>query len=237
MEGYIDPYYRQPVGGKPYFQRGAIAWFPASFLMDSFYRLKPNHYNPAKNAPDYYTATEYTPADVHSLKNGVFHHAPIHDQQLGLNEEFVVQRMKLRKGIVFSTALDTPNLPERDLKRVPSHWYHDCFVLLPVYSLEDETKNPKFPARFIEHVKAYAYPQLFHLPADYGGGMRQSVVRFDRMQVVHKQYLRADNLWLAEDALIVLEEWLRFYLFGELDENKGLVALYRKDVLSKLAVP
>ena len=235
MDGFIDHYYRDPSAGQPYYQRGAIVWLPSSFLMDSFFRLTPDHYNPAKKAPDFYTAKKFEPADLHKRVAGLFHHAPVYDQELGLNEEFVIQRMKLRKGVIFSAAIEAPNLLPADKKRVPAHWYHDCFVVLPIYTLEDAKKNPKFPARFIEYIKAYAYPQMFHLKEDYGKGMRQSAIRFDRMQIVHKQYLQAANVWLSEDILYALDEWFRFYVFGELDEQSGLVAQYRKTMLAKLA--
>jgi hypothetical protein len=85
--------------------------------------------------------------------------------------------------------------------------------MLPIYTLETEQRQPKYPARFVARLKAYAFPQLFHLPRGEAFGMRESVVRFDRIQVVPKQFMKAAHVCLTDDAMLLLDEWLRFYLF------------------------
>ena len=207
-------------------------WVPCAFLVEKFVRLRPDHYNPARSEHDFYTARSYSAADVLQRKDDLFNHLPVAAEQLQKSEEFVVQRFKLRKAIIYSTGIEMPGLRAGDLQRLRV-WFQRCFLVLPIYTLETEQKQPKYPARFLERVKAYAYPHLFYLPRAEEFGMRESVLRFDRMQVVPKDFMRTAGVHLSEDAAVPLEEWLKFYVFGELDET-AILAEYRNEALSKL---
>ena len=54
----------------------------------------------------------------------------------------------------------------------------------------------------------------FHLKDE--GGMRESCVRFDRMQAIAKPFLRPDKHRLSNECLKVFDDWLYNYLFGVL---------------------
>ena len=233
MEGLINDYFCKPEAGQPFYQRGAIVWVPCAFLMEKFVRLKAEHYNPANQHHDYYTARVFPPDAILRQEQGLFHHLPGADQLLQKNEEFAVTRYKLRKAVICSTEISARLFSAEELRKLRV-WFQDGFVVLPIYTLEDEQKNPKHPASFIARLKAYGYPQFFHLPRAEEFGMRESAMRFDRVQVVSKPYMKAAQVRLTDDVMLLVEEWLRFYLFGELDEENGLIALYRKEALAEL---
>jgi hypothetical protein len=232
VEGLVDSFFRAPTPGQSKYVRGTVVWVPCAFLLEKFVRLTPDHYNPARQEHDFYTARTFSAADVLQRNFDLFHHLPVAAEHLQKSEEFVVQRHKLRKAVIYSTAIETPTLRPEDARRLRI-WFQGCFLVLPIYTLETDQKQPKYPARFVERVKAYAYPHLFHLPRAESFGMRQSVIRFDRAQVVPKDFMRAGDAELSDDATIALEEWLKHYVFGELDET-GILAEYRKEALSKL---
>ncbi len=232
MEGLIDNFFCAPAAGQSKYRRGVVVWVPCAFLLEKFVRLTPDHYNPARQEHDFYTGRSYSASDVLQRNHDLFHHLPVAAEQLQKSEEFVVQRFKLRKAIIYSTAIETPGLRPEDARRLRI-WFQGCFLVLPIYTLETEQKQPKYPARFVERLKAYAYPHLFYLPRAETVGMRESTLRFDRIQVVPKDFMRAADVELSEDASIPLEDWLKFYMFGELDET-GILAEYRKEALSKL---
>ena len=54
----------------------------------------------------------------------------------------------------------------------------------------------------------------FHLRAE--GGMRESCIRFDRIQAIAKPFLKSDKLSLSDECLKVFDDWLYHYLFGVL---------------------
>ena len=233
MEGLVDTVFCAPRTGDSKYLRRAIVWVPCAFLLEKFVRLTPDHYNPARQEPDYFTARSYSAADVLHRKHDLFHHLPVANEQLQKSEEFVVQRFKLRKAVIYSTSIEIPGFKAEDARRLRI-WFQGCFLVLPIYTLETEEKQPKYPARFIERLKAYAYPHLFYLPRAEDFGMRESVLRFDRMQVVPKDFMHAANVCLSEDAAVLLEEWLKFYLFGELDDTT-ILAEYRKLALGEIS--
>ena len=63
-------------------------------------------------------------------------------------------------------------------------------------------------------VKAFKYESLFYMPSDRRSGLEECMVRFDRAQVLHKMHLER---WrpltkVGSDALLVMQEWFRYYL-------------------------
>jgi hypothetical protein len=47
--------------------------------------------------------------------------------------------------------------------------------------------------------------------------MREGFIRLDRAQVVEERLLQPIRVALAEEALFLVSEWLRYYLTGEID--------------------
>ena len=232
MEGFFEDYYCKHKSGEPAIKRGAIVWAPCSYLLEKFTRLKPDHYNPAQQRTDIYSPQPMEPDDLFRNVDGVFHHLPVAEHGLQQDEEFAAVRYKLRKAIVFSQAIEAQGFSSKDLERLRI-WFLQSFVILPMYTLEDRFGRPKFSTGFIARAKGFAFPQFYPLPKSTAHGIRECVVRYDRIQVAQRQFLQPTDTELTEEGMHYVEDWLRYYLCGHL-EDKSVVAYYREQMLPEV---
>lgn len=98
--------------------------------------------------------------------------------------------------------------------------FAECYAVAPLYTFGD-----KYPAEFKAHIAAFRYPQFFYLPPDEEDGIRESFVRLDRLQVAARQLLLPKPTYLSTDAHQLFNEWLTYYMTGELpDYLRELIA-------------
>lgn len=101
------------------------------------------------------------------------------------------------------------------------------YVCLPLYTFHVEDL-PEFRAR----VKVLKYPWWIHLPEDSILRMREGFIRLDRLQVVEEGLLQPIRVALTEWALLLVSEWLRYYLTGEIEP---LFLEDRQEMIKELA--
>ena len=65
----------------------------------------------------------------------------------------------------------------------------DSYLVAPVYSFSGDDTKLSYSQTFIDRVKAYMYWQLFYLPPGGNRRIRESFVRLDRIQAVHRELL------------------------------------------------
>jgi len=196
------------------FSRGAIAWAPSAFLLEEFHEIQFSNANPAVDfGKGFITLKKRTAADCHNPQSGVFSHLPVHAVQLRANEVWGALKFKLRKVVIISVGTELVGLGDRALRKVSAR-FPDCFLCAPIYTLKSDDDPTRYPASFIELVKAYGLPMTFHLKAE--GGMRESCVRFDRVQAIGKPFLQSDKRRLSDECLKVFDDWLYNYMFGVL---------------------
>ncbi len=96
----------------------------------------------------------------------------------------------------------------------------DGFVLLPMYSLRDESGNYKTAVteEFLIKLQGYQYNSLFYVPEDADVGLAEGYVRLDRPQFCRGRHLRHMPVALTTDALYILRQWFWHYFGGPLDE-------------------
>ena len=150
---------------------------------------------------------------------GIFSHLPIHAVQLRANESWGALKFKMRKVVILSVGVELTGLGERAARKV-FRVSPTALLCAPIYTLKSETEPDKFPASFVEGIKAYSFPMAFHLKEE--GAMRESCVRFDRMQPIAKPFLRPEKKRLSDDCLKVFEDWLFNYIFGVLPEKSDI---------------
>jgi hypothetical protein len=197
-----------------------IAWAPSAFLLEEFQEIQFSNANPAVEfGKGFITLQKRTAADCHNPQSGIFNHLPVHAVQLRANEAWGALKFKLRKVVIISVGTQLVGLGERATRKVCAR-FPDCFLCAPIYTLRSDDDPTKYPASFIELVKAYGLPMVFHLGAE--GGMRESCVRFDRIQAVAKPFLRPDKTRLSSECLKVFDDWLHNYLFGVLPSGSEI---------------
>jgi hypothetical protein len=220
VEGILSKYFETLGPDEPLFSRGAIAWAPSAFLLEEFQEIQFSNPNPAVDfGKGYITLKNRTATDCHSPQSGVFSHLPIHAIQLRANEVWGALKFKMRKVVIVSVGTELTGLGDRALKKVSAR-YPDCFLCAPIYTLKSDNEPAKYPASFIEMVKAYSFPMAFHFRAE--GGMRESCVRFDRIQAIAKPFLKPDKTRLSDECLKVFDGWLYNFMFGVLPANSEI---------------
>ena len=217
MDGILDRFFQAVEEKEPLLCRSALAWAPSSFLTEEFWEVKFANSNPGVDfGKGWISMQKRTPEDCHNAKSGMFNHSPVHPVHLRATETYAAVRYKLRLVVIVSVGTDYAGLGERALKQVRRR-FPDCYVCAPIYTLSSDAEPQKYPASFIEKVKAYAVPMIFYLCPE--AGLRESCVRFDRMQAIARSFLRPNKMRLSDDCLRVFDDWLHQYLFGQLPND------------------
>lgn len=149
------------------------------------------------------------------------------------NEEWLVYRVKRRPLLVIA---DNSLEVEKQLVLGKPRWQTAPTLLVAPYYGRDEGTGTRsgFSDAFVERVRQCEYPQFFWdmLPLT---GTDESIMRLDHIQPVgnHHDTYGLTDYRLSDDALILLDEWVNWYIFECLDENSLLAdamkALQRSD--------
>lgn len=219
-----DDYYtrmqRGPILSQLY-QIGQFFWAPSLFLFgEGRQPLLRSEYVQSQN--DY----EYR---VEPLPQGEFDNPGSPNQVLGLrsDERAMIIKTKRRPVILISRA----GTERADSTRRQG----DCFLVAPVYSFGGDEVRAGYPQDFIERVKAYVYWNLFYLPAYTPSRIRESFVRLDRIQAIHKNLLEHMAVTISDDAQYLFQSWIRVYLGEELDAVNGMLFDHREQAIAALA--
>ncbi|MEA5113979.1 MAG: hypothetical protein VB050_08105 [Geobacteraceae bacterium] len=139
------------------------------------------------------------------------------------NEELLVYRAKRRPLLVIANhSLEV----EKKLTLGKPKWQTAPTLLVAPYYGKDEGTAARsgFGETFVERVRQCEYPQFFWdmLPLP---GANESIMRLDHIQPIGSHYntYHPTEYRLGEDALLLLDEWLTWYIFECLDKD-GLLA-------------
>ena len=136
-----------------------------------------------------------------------FDHQPVKELRLKNNEALIAYKAKKRPVLLFSLA---PGVRPH----IAGGTQDEGFLSLPMFRLR------KHADEFTLSVKAFKYESLFYLPEDGRSGLEECMVRFDRAQVIHSAHLERwrPTTKIAPDALLVMQEWFRYYLTGACED-------------------
>ena len=225
MIGLVQPgeYYtrmqRGPILNQLY-QIGQFFSVPSLYLFDerqSF--LLKSRYNQVINDYQY---------QVDPFRRSEFDNDGEPDHTLGIssNERAIIVKAKKRPVIIIS---NTATMWTDSRRR-----QDDSFLVAPVYSFGGDETKLSYSQAFIERVKAYEYWQLFYLPEHTPARVRESFVRLDRIQAVHKNLLEHIPLMLSDVAQDLLLSWIRVYLGENLEDVNDLLADYRNQAIANI---
>ena len=111
----------------------------------------------------------------------------------------------------------------------------ECYLVAPVYSFAGDETRLSYSQTFIERVKAYEYWHLFYLPEYAPARIRESFVRLDRIQAIHKSLLEQMPVMLSDDVQNLLRSWIRVFLGEEPDAVDDTLAAYRQQAIAALS--
>ncbi|MBA7628549.1 hypothetical protein ES703_36037 [subsurface metagenome] len=189
MIDLVSPYYETLSGiYRKWYQPGQFFEAPALFLIEE----KPMpvlsaNYDSKNNTYSY----GVTMADAASFKE---EQMPIYPMRVKSRERVALVKCKMRPVIVISRVADS----WRDKRRKSD----ECFLVAPIYSFEGNSEKVSYSPAFIERVKAYTYNTFFYLPASSAPFVKESFVRFDRIQVIHKSWLEHKPLKVTSCYLV-----------------------------------
>jgi hypothetical protein len=110
-------------------------------------------------------------------------------------------------------------------------------LVAPYYGAEANQKRAGWKPRLVDRIRHCEFPQYLwdKLPID---GAEFSILRFDHLQPIghHHETWEVTNYCLSQDALSLVDEWLRWLITGGMDPQALLMDV-REGLLKLLRVP
>lgn len=145
-------------------------------------------------------------------------------------ETRVVLRAKKRPALVLATG--GKDLPPELRGGSSANWMTAPTLLVaPYYGVEASQKRAGWKPQLVERIRHCEYPQYLwdKLPID---GAEFSILRFDHLQPVglHHDSYEMTPFCLSQEALTLVDEWVRWLLTGRMDEQ-GLLLGIREELV------
>lgn len=132
-----------------------------------------------------------------------------------------VHRAKKRPLLILAEA--GPDVPSKLVTGIPKTSTSHLFIGAPFYGVDQSGKRAGYPPEFVNRVRHCEYKQFFwdKLPLS---GAEESLLRLEHIQPVGAHYMSLEvTPWrLSEDALILIDEWLQWFVYDSLTEETGL---------------
>lgn len=130
-------------------------------------------------------------------------------------ERHAVYRAKKRPLLVINEGYSIPE----EMRRGKPKWQTSPTILAaPFYGIKNTIQRSGFNPQFVDRVQKCEYPHYLWdiLPIDGG---EESLLRFDHLQPIgrHHESIEVCDYSLSDDALVILDSWLDWFLQGELD--------------------
>jgi hypothetical protein len=201
------------------FKIGQFYLAPIPYMLETRISYLSLDYFDVKNPSNFSLKTEVR--DISGLRN----HAPPSLSEVGFPSKTFSPILPHKFRPVIGISDQIPIWNEFD------HSRGYCIVVIPLYSMIDDTGFHKFSQKFINCVQAYKYPSLYYIPDDVTYGIHESLARFDRITAVRSDILLPIPTQFSDDAIFTITKWLQYFLGGELDE---ILESYRNAALLKI---
>ncbi|TKJ28838.1 MAG: hypothetical protein CEE40_10560 [Chloroflexi bacterium B3_Chlor] len=204
MEDLIGAYYEVSSAQRQNaYERGEIYWAPSLYLERDLTLVRPFGSDAWAGEID---GWEFVAAGQADLRPPPFEHPPLWSVRLETREEYLRLKAKQRPSILLSSAPEPWTYRSGETRE-------SVYLMLPMFSFHDDD-----PAEFRLRVRALQYRELFYLPSDESLRMVEGFTRFDRAHVVPRNWLQGHRVRLSDDAMLVLDEWFKFFILGTADD-------------------
>lgn len=143
-------------------------------------------------------------------------------------ERHAVYRAKKRPLLIISEGYAI----QEELRRGKPKWQTSPTMLVaPFYGVQNNVQRAGFNPQFVERVQTCEYPHYLWDILPFDGG-EESLLRFDHLQPIgrHHESIEVCDYCLSEDGLLILDDWLDWFLQGEL-ENSTILADIRNSMM------
>ena len=167
---------------------GQIFWIPAYLHMQDYYVVRIGQWD--RLAPITSAQFRIEKKSFHGLGHNadLYHHMPIPELKLKMDEELVVKKVKRRPAVLILRDGTDPRRMAKHLSGFGTRPNPHSHVFAPVVSLrkEDNLGND-YPQPFVDKVIAAELPEFIHLPA------QGTVIRNESMAVINQLQSHAES--------------------------------------------
>ena len=167
---------------------GQIFWIPAYLHMRDYYVVRVGQWD--RLTPITSAQFRIEKKDFHGLGRNadLYHHMPIPELKLKMDEELVVKKVKRRPAMLILREGTDPRRTATHLSGIGSRPNPNSHVFAPVVSLKKEDNlGSDYPQAFIDKVSAGELPEFIHLPAE---GL---IIKNESMAVLTQLQSHAEN--------------------------------------------
>ncbi len=144
------------------------------------------------------------------------------------NEINAIYRAKKRPAIIICEGGE--NVDGKLTLGKPKWQTSPTVLVAPFYGVDEGKTRAGFQPEFILRVRRCLYPQFMwdKLPLS---GADESILRLDHIQPVgrHHDAIELTPYRLGEDALTILDEWIRWLVFGDFAED-SLLLFFKREI-------
>ena len=134
-----------------------------------------------------------------------------------------VYRAKKRPVLIISTG--GPDVP-KELSRGKPGWQTAPTILVaPYYGAHKGEKRSGFKPEFIERIRRCEYPHYIWDMLPLSNDVDESILRLDHIQPIGRHYESYEwsQYCLSDEAMLILDEWLHWFLEDDLPEKSTLL--------------
>jgi len=178
--------------------QGQIFWIPAYLHMRDYYVVRVGQWD--RQAPISSAQFRIEKKSLQGLggSSNLYHHMPIPELKLKMDEELVVKKVKRRPAILILREGVNPRRTATHVAKIGHKPNPDSHVFAPIVSLRKEDNlGTDYPQAFIEKVSAGDLPEFIHLPADGSVIKNESMAVLTHLQSHGASVVEETNLCLT----------------------------------------
>jgi len=178
---------------------GQIFWIPAYLHMQDYYVVRVGQWDRTSHIATGQFRMEKK--SFHDLGRGsdLYHHMPIPELKLRMDEELLVKKVKRRPVVLILREGVDPRRLSTFVTGTGHKPNPNSHVFAPVVSLRKEDNLSKdYPADFIEKVIANELPEFIHLPAEGTEIRNESIAVLTQLQSHNASVIEPTELCLDQ---------------------------------------
>jgi hypothetical protein len=162
---------------------GQIFWIPAYLHMSDYYVLRVGQWDRLNHIGTAQFRIEKKALHDLGKSADLYHHMPIPELKLRMNEELIVKKVKRRPAVLILREGIDPRRIAKHVSGIGQKPNPSSHVFAPVVSLRKEDNlGQDYPQPFIDKVIAGDLPEFIHLPAEGTVLMNESMAVLTQLQ-------------------------------------------------------